>query len=50
MKDHIMDMQKDLLELESIQDLNTPTTIVTNLDSDFSIKCLSFHTNNSNDK
>ena len=42
-----MTIKRALFELESIEDCNTPTTIVSDLDSDLSIKCLSFHTNNS---
>ena len=42
-------MKQDLINLEQDIDNESQTTIVSNLHSDLSIKCPSFHTNNTDD-
>ena len=44
-KDYMKQLQKDMDQFDSVQDFKSdPTTIITDMDSQFSIKCLSFKT------
>ena len=44
-KNFVYDLHRRIIEIDSAHDFKSMTTIGSKMDSDLSIKCLSFHTN-----